>query len=62
MLALCPDSMIGKQDSALLCLGFAAAPRRSELVALWVADLAETPDGLRVLIRRSRADQTGDGQ
>ena len=62
MLALCPDSMIGKRDRALLALGFAGAFRRSELVALQVADLAETPDGLRVLIRRSKGDQEGQGQ
>ena len=34
MLALCPDTMIGKRDRALLCLGFAGAFRRSELCAL----------------------------
>ena len=62
MLALCPATMIGKRDRALLCLGFAGAFRRSELVALEVADLAETPDGLRVLIRRSKGDQEGQGQ
>jgi integrase len=30
--------------------------------ALEVADLTEVPDGLRVLIRRSKADQEGQGQ
>ena len=39
MLALCPDTMIGKRDRALLCLGFAGAFRRSELCALQVEDL-----------------------
>ena len=34
MLALCPDTLIGKRDRALLALGFAGAFRRSELVAL----------------------------
>ena len=62
MLALCPDSMIGKRDRALLCLGFAGAFRRSELCALDVADLTEVPDGLRILIRRSKGDQEGQGQ
>jgi integrase len=62
MLALCPDSMIGKRDRALLCLGFAGAFRRSELCALEVADLTEVPDGLRILIRRSKGDQEGQGQ
>ena len=62
MLALCPDTLIGKRDRALLALGFAGAFRRSELCALEVADLAEMPDGLRVLIRRSKTDQEGQGQ
>jgi integrase len=62
MLALCPDNMIGKRDRALLAFGFAGAFRRSELCALEVADLTETPDGLRVLIRRSKGDQEGQGQ
>jgi integrase len=38
MLALCPDTMIGKRDRALLAFGFAGAFRRSELCALEVAD------------------------
>jgi hypothetical protein len=62
MLALCPDSMIGKRDCVLLCLGFAGAFRRSEVCALEVADLTEVADGLRILIRRSKGDQEGQGQ
>jgi integrase len=62
MLALCGDSTIGRRDRALLAFGFAGAFRRSELCALEVADLTETPDGLRVLIRRSKGDQEGQGQ
>src|SRR5271169_5747355 len=62
MLALCPASMIGRRDRALLCLGFAGAFRRSELCALEVSDLVEVPDGLRILIRRSKGDQEGQGQ
>ena len=61
MVALCPDNMIGKRDRALLCLGFAGAFRRSELCALEVADLTEVPDELRILIRRSKGDQEGQG-
>jgi integrase len=61
MLALCPDTLAGKRDRALLALGFAGAFRRSELVALEVTDLAETPDGLRVTILRSKTDQEGQG-
>jgi integrase len=62
MLAGLPDTLAGKRDRALLCLGFAGAFRRSELCALEVADLTETPDGLRILIRRSKTDQEGQGQ
>ena len=58
----CPPTLAGKRDRALLTLGFAGAFRRSELVALTVADLVEAPAGLRVVIRRSKTDQEGEGQ
>jgi integrase len=61
MLDACDSSMLGIRDRALLALGFAGAFRRSELVALLVEDLTEVPDGFRVLIRRSKTDQTGEG-
>lgn len=54
-------TLTGKRDRALLALGFAGAFRRSELVALDVADLREDPDGLRVMVRRSKVDQEGRG-
>ena len=60
--AISPDTLAGKRDRALLLLGFAGAFRRSELVALDVADLAFEPEGVRVMIRRSKADQEGQGQ
>ena len=62
MLAACPTTLIGLRDRALLAVGFAGALRRSELLALAVADLLEVPDGLRVVIRRSKTDQAGEGQ
>jgi site-specific recombinase XerD len=62
MLARCPDTLRGRRDAALLALGFAGAFRRSELVALQMADLVEAPDGYRVMIRRSKTDQEGQGQ
>jgi len=61
MLATLPDTLLGCRDRALLLLGFATAARRSELVALDVADLAFTSDGLVVSVRRSKTDQTGVG-
>jgi integrase len=57
-----PDSLIGLRDRALLLLGFAGAFRRSELVALTVADLAFHGDGLTVTLRRSKTDQAGAGR
>ena len=62
MLAHCQPTLAGKRDRALLALGFAGAFRRSELVALQVGDLVEAPDGFRVIIRRSKTDQEGEGQ
>ena len=62
MLAACPTTMIGRRDRALIAFGFAGAFRRSELLALAVADLLEVSDGLRVVIRRSKTDQAGEGQ
>ena len=62
MLAHIPDTLGGKRDWALIALGFAGAFRRSELVALTMADLVEAPDGYRVLIRHSKTDQDGQGQ
>ncbi|WP_264051658.1 site-specific integrase [Methylobacterium flocculans] len=61
MLMRTPDTLTGKRDRALLALGFAGAFRRSELVALDVADLREDKDGLRVIVRRSKTDQEGKG-
>lgn len=59
MLAGLLDTMIGKRNRALLCLGFFGAFRRSELVALDVQDLDELADGIRVTIRKSITDKEG---
>jgi hypothetical protein len=51
------------RDRAMLLLGFGAALRRSELVALTLSDAETVPGhGLRVLVRRSTADQQGQSQ
>ena len=59
MVATGDDAIAALRDRALLLLGFGGAFRRSELVALDVADIAETKDGLLVTIRRSKTDQEG---
>ena len=51
------------RERAMLLVGFGAALRRSELVALTLGDVTPVPGrGLRVLVRRSKTDQHGDGQ
>ena len=62
VLAVLPAGLDGIRDRALLLLGFAGGFRRSELVALDVADLTFCDDGVSVLLRRSKTDQHGAGQ
>jgi integrase len=56
-----PDTLAGKRDRALILIGFAAALRRSELVALNVGDIERTDSGVLLHIRRSKTDQEGAG-
>lgn len=62
LLAVIPDSLLGKRDAALLLLGFAGAFRRSELVSLDIPDAEFSEDGLKVTLRRSKTDQEGRGR
>jgi integrase len=52
----------GVRDRALLLLGFAAALRRAELVALDVEDLQFVKQGVVLIVRRSKTDQEGYGR
>ena len=52
----------GLRDAALLLLGFSAALRRSELVALDYTDLQFVNEGLVVYLRKSKTDQEGEGR
>jgi site-specific recombinase XerD len=61
MVTTAPDRLSGLRDRALLLLGFAGAFRRSELVALDVADITEAKTGILITIRRSKTDQEGEG-
>lgn len=57
------DSAIGARDRAMLLLGFGAALRRSEMVALQLGDVEHIAGrGVRLLVRRSKTDQHGQGQ
>ena len=61
LVATCDASARGRRDRALLLIGFAAALRRSELVALQVDDVVATQNGLRLRIRRGKTDRAGEG-
>jgi site-specific recombinase XerD len=56
------ETLADQRDRALILIGMAGALRRSELVALEVSDLTFTPEGVRLVIRRSKGDQFGEGQ
>lgn len=53
-------SLRGARDRALLLVGFVGALRRSELVALDVADIAEHPDGLTLVVRGGPLGTAGE--
>lgn len=58
---LLPDTLAGVRDRAILLLGFAAALRRAEVVALEVRDVAIGDRGADVFLGRSKTDQIGEG-
>jgi site-specific recombinase XerD len=62
MVATAPDSRAGLRDRALLLPGFAGAFRRSEFVALNVANIEETETELLVRILGSKTDQERQGE
>ena len=61
LVEILPPTAAGRRDKAILLLGFAGAFRRSELVSLDVEDIDEVPEGIRLLLRRSKTDQEGHG-
>ena len=57
-----PQTTKAVRDRCLLLLGFTAALRRSELVALDIEDVAFEDEGVVVTLRRSKVDQKGKGR
>ncbi|WP_192954866.1 tyrosine-type recombinase/integrase [Gallaecimonas mangrovi] len=56
------DALFGARDGLMISLGLAGALRRSELAALRFEDVETTDAGLRLHIRFSKTDQTGQGK
>ena len=57
-----PNGLKGTRDRALLLVGFAGAFRRSELVGIDVEHVEFIPEGMVVLLPKSKTDQEGAGR
>ena len=49
------------RDKALILIGFAGGFRRSELVALEDQDIEFVREGVKIFVKRSKTDQSGEG-
>jgi site-specific recombinase XerD len=49
------------RDKALILIGFAGGFRRSELVALEIDDVEFVREGVKIFVKRSKTDQSGEG-
>lgn len=61
LVATCEASPLGVRDRALLLLVYASGVRRSNAVALNLADIEWRRDGALLMLRRSKTDQQGAG-
>ena len=62
MVSVLPENIMGIRDRALILIGFSGAFRRSELVGILLEHIEETPEGIKVLLPRSKTDQDGEGR
>ena len=49
------------KNKALLLIGFAGGFRRSELVAIEYEDVEFVSEGVKIIVKRSKTDQSGEG-
>ena len=49
------------RDKALILIGFSGGFRRSELVNIEYEDLDFVPEGVKIFVKRSKTDQSGEG-
>ena len=63
LIAVCPDTLRGRRDRALIAVGYDTLCRRSELVSLRREDLSPLDNGaMSILVRRAKNDPFGDGR
>lgn len=56
-----PTTLAGVRDRAILLVGFAAALRRSELIALQLEEIERRAGGVMIRLGHSKSDQEGKG-
>jgi len=49
------------RDKSIILIGFAGGFRRTELISIDYEDLEFVPEGLKIIIKRSKTDQFGEG-
>ncbi len=49
------------RDKAIILIGFGGGFRRTELISIDYEDLEFVPEGLKIIIKRSKTDQFGEG-
>ena len=49
------------RDKSIILVGFAGGFRRTELISIDYEDLEFVPEGLKIIIKRSKTDQYGEG-
>lgn len=62
MIKLCPPTLTGLRDKAILLIGFAGALRRSDLCNLDLEDISKADEGIVLMIRRGKTDQKREGR
>jgi site-specific recombinase XerD len=55
------DELKKARDKALILIGFSGGFRRSELVNIDFEDLEFTKEGVKIFLKRSKTDQSGEG-
>ncbi len=55
------DDLIKARDLSIVLIGFGGGFRRSELISIDYEDLEFVPEGLKIILKKSKTDQTGEG-